>query len=67
MRIRIKQSRPKTLSRAVSLAVELEAYIKLDRRNQETKDFARPLTNSVPTKSSQGSDIDSRMSNMKRR
>lgn len=52
MRIRIKQSRPKTLNDAVSPAVELEAYIKSDRRNQETKEFARPLTNSVPTENS---------------
>lgn len=37
IRIRIKQSRPKTLIEAVSLAVELKAYIKSDRRSQETR------------------------------
>lgn len=37
IRIRIKQSHPKTLIEAVSLAVELEAYIKSDRRSQETR------------------------------
>lgn len=53
-----------TLNEAVSQAVELKAYINSHRRNQETKDPARPLTDSVPSENSRGSDIDSRISNM---
>lgn len=62
MRIRIKQSRPKTLNEAISLAVELEAYIKSDRRNQEIKNFARPLSGNE----FKGSDFESRMASIEK-
>jgi hypothetical protein len=40
-RIRIKQSRPASLNEAISLAVELEAYNRVEKRDQEFKSHLR--------------------------
>jgi hypothetical protein len=44
IRIRIKQSRPANLNEAISLAVELEAYNRDERRERELKGYLRSAT-----------------------
>ena len=44
IRIRIKQSRPANLNEAISLAVELEAYNRVERRERELKGHLRSTT-----------------------
>ena len=44
IRIRIKQSRPANLNEAISLAVELEAYDRVERRERELKGHLRSAT-----------------------
>ena len=57
IRIRIKQSRPANLNEAISCAVELEAYNRVEKRDKEFRGHLRTATSEEqPSTSSTGSD-----------
>ena len=55
-RLRIQQSRPKTLKEAVTLAVEIDAFSRAERQRRENKGFARQ-TYPGESQSSQSSEL----------
>ena len=70
IRLRIKQARPAALNDAIRQAVELEAFLKVEQKNKELKDYVRPVEVSEPKVPPQGDSelgkLVSRLDNMQK-